>query len=351
MVVNLFLTLVCGFLGGYFLSKIKFPGGMMIGSLVGAATFNIIFKSGYMPIHSRVVSQIIAGTYIGTTIKNEDLKRFKSIYKQIIVLIIGMLVTNLISGFLVYKTSNLDLVTSLMSTVPGGISDMPIISAEMGADASKVAVLQFIRFIFGIGVFPIIIIKILKLKYINEPKNEKIISMTSLSDIKKDLDIVFVKTILVGIVFGTIGYLSKIPSATMVFSMISILILKFKTNSANMPRKIRIFAQLLAGSYIGSSVTKNDISEIFGLFIPSVILIVSYFLACMLIGKVINKKFNIPLIQAMLSSTPAGGSDMVLIAADLGIEGTDIAFLQTIRFIIVIAIFPQIMGFIVSLFT
>ena len=43
----------------------------------------------------------------------------------------GMLCLNLIMGFVIHKVTDLDWITSFMCAVPGGMSDTPIIAAEM----------------------------------------------------------------------------------------------------------------------------------------------------------------------------------------------------------------------------
>jgi len=67
----------------------------------------------------------------------------------------------------------MDLVTSLMCAIPGGMSDIPIISEEMGADSGKVAVMQFVRMVFGIGVFPSMIAKVSSSKHFRDEKVER----------------------------------------------------------------------------------------------------------------------------------------------------------------------------------
>lgn len=91
--------------------------------------------------------------------------RLKHIIRPAIALLSGMLVVNIALGFLMYFISPMDLTTALMCAVPGGISEMPIISVELGADASKVALMQFIRLVFGVGVFPTMIDKVSKLYF------------------------------------------------------------------------------------------------------------------------------------------------------------------------------------------
>lgn len=343
--LNFLLTILIGVFLGFIFFKLKVPGGMMVGSIVSVAIFNIATGMAYMPNSSRVVAQIIAGAFIGVGLEKGDLVRLKYIFKPAMTLLIGMLVLNIVSGFLIYYSSPLDLITSLMCAVPGGISDIPIISIDMGADSSKVAIMQFIRLVFGIGIFPSMISKTSKLKFFKQEDKHDIYKRTTNSNNKISY---FLLTITIASVFGTIGKFSGIPSATLVFSMISVIVLKLTTGKTCMPKWMRRFAQLLAGSYIGSSFEMNDVMEMRFLIAPVIILLVGYFIACFLIGYILHQKFNIPMNESMLAATPAGASDMALISADIGIESADVIVLQIIRMVAAVSIFPQIIRLIVS---
>lgn len=344
--LNFLLTLLIGVILGYVFLKLKVPGGMMVGSIVAVAVFNITTGMAYMPYSGRLAAQIIAGAFIGVGIEKGDLIRLKSIFKPALTLLIGMLILNVISGFLIYFTSPLDLVTSLMCAVPGGISDIPIISVDMGADSSKVAIMQFVRLVFGIGVFPSMISKVSNSKFYKKEEEREIFKRT----VNKANSIPYLLlTISVASIFGIIGKISGIPSATLVFSMFSVIILKLTTGKACMPKWMRRFAQLLAGAYIGSSFEMNDVMELKYLIVPSIVLIIGYFVACFLIGSILHKKFKMPINEAMLTSTPAGAADMALISADMGIESADIIVLQIIRMVSAVSIFPQIIRLIVSM--
>jgi len=154
----LFLTLAIGSICGLIAAKFKIPGGLMVGAIVGVATLNIIFGTAYMPGQTKLFVQVIAGAFIGCIMEKSDVERLPKIVKPTIIMLLGFLILNLSAGFLIYFVSPLSLVTSLMSAVPGGISDTPIIAASMGADAPKVAVMQMTRQILGIGVFPALIL-------------------------------------------------------------------------------------------------------------------------------------------------------------------------------------------------
>ncbi|MEL7647227.1 MAG: AbrB family transcriptional regulator [Sedimentibacter sp.] len=346
--INFLLTITAGTAAGYVLSKFKVPGGMMIGSIAGAAALNIATGMAYMPYVGRLAAQIIAGAFIGVGLEKSDLARLKTIYKPASALLLGMLILNIISGFLIYRSSSLDLTTSLMSAVPGGISDIPIISEEMGADSASVALLQFVRLVFGLGVFPSMISKVSNWKMFRQKSQTEIYKRTVSNDNSAKHMLL---TLAVAGVFGTIGKISGMPSAALVFSMVSVIIFKLTTGKACMPRSMRRFAQVLAGCYIGSSFTMNDAMELKNLVVPSLILLAGYFGACFIIGNILNKKYSIPIDEAMLATTPAGASDMALISAEIGIESSDVIVLQIIRMISAVSVFPQVIRLIVALAT
>ncbi len=344
--VNLFLTLIIGLIGGYIFLKLKVPGGMMVGSIVFITLFNIKTDIIYMPSVAKTIAQIIAGAFIGSGIEKDDLVRLKYITKPALILLIGMLILNIVTGFLIYLTSPMDLVTSFMCSVPGGMSDIPLISADMGADSSKVAVMQFVRMVFGIGVFPTIISKVTKSKaFITDNEDSPVRVESNLKNNKN-----FILTIIIAAIFGIIGKISNIPSATMVFSMFSVIAFKLITNKAYLPKWVRKFAQMMSGAYIGSGIGMNEIFDMKVIILPAFILILTYLFGCFIIGKILNSKFNMPIREAMLASIPAGASDMALISADLGVQSTNLIVLQVIRLVVVISVFPQVIRVFVHLF-
>ncbi len=344
---GLLITIVIATAFGYLFLKLKVPGGMMVGSIIAVATLNIATGVAYMPSFTRVVSQIVAGAFIGASVEKSDLTRLKLIFKPAIVLIMGMMILNVVDGFLIYKLSSLDLMTSLMAAVPGGMSNIPIISAEMGADASKVAVLQFIRLIVGIGIFPTMILKIDEWKSKNEDNEE----IHTYKRVKSELYGIqsSIVTITIATFAGLIGNYIGVAAGSIIFSMTSIIILKLSTGKACMPKLMKQLAQILAGAYIGSRIQYKDVLEMKFLVAPAIILIVGYLFACIIIGEILYRKFNIPTKEAMLAATPAGASDMALIASDIGIESADVIVLQIIRMVMAVSVFPQMVNLIVKI--
>lgn len=340
------LTMLVALIVGYVFLKLKVPGGMMVGSIVGVSILNITTGSAYMLPAAKTAAQIIAGAFIAVGLEKSDLKRLKFIIKPALILLIGMMIVNIASGFLIYTFSSLDLTTSLMCAVPGGMSNIPIISEEMGADSSKVAVMQFTRLLFGIGIFPFMITKVSKLKIFKEElevKDEVYKRIKTSNDSNLNLMI----TISIASICGLLGKWTNIPAAILVFAMTGTIILKLITNRVSMPRWMRRLAQMLSGAYIGSSIEMTEIVEMKDLVVPAIIMISGYLIACFIIGSLIHKNTKMAIDESMLAATPAGASDMALISADIGIDSADVVVLQVIRMLVVVSIFPQVIRLIV----
>lgn len=335
---NLIITIIAAFIGGYLLQKLRIPGGMMLGSVLTVAMLNINTNIVSIPSQFRFVAQCIAGAYIGMTVKKENFHRMKELIRPIMVLLGVLFVTNVLVGILIYMVSPLDLLTSFLCGIPGGISDTPLIAADLGADATKVTVLQFVRLISGIGMIPL---------FVRSAKNED----CSL-DVKKQTLITLKESpasskklwfaILVALVGGLLGKTMGIPAGTLLLSMVSILLLKAASIEVTFPIWFKRLAQLFSGAYIGSNFGYSDFLELKFLLLPAVVIVGLNLLVCYFLGHYISVKFNIPLSQAILSSSPAGASDMALIASDLGVSGSDVAMIQIARLIGAISIFPQI---------
>jgi membrane AbrB-like protein len=373
----LFITCVAGLLAGFLVARFHIPGGLMLGALAGVALFNI-FSGGaaWVPDQTKLLVQIIAGSFIGIAMERRDLARLPKLLKPMLVMGLGFLTLNIIAGFCMAALSPLDLVTALMSAVPGGVNETPVIAADMGADAPKVAVMQTLRLIFGLGAFPSLILAYEKSRHpascspasrpaaLSRPPCGPAPSSAAPegetlpdpppnipaedSRFRRGLKILL--TLAAGLAAGTLGSRTLIPGMTFVFPIAGALILKLVFNFASLPRGLRKAAQILSGCYLGSSFTIETVLEMRYLVLPLIVLILGYLLNGIATGRVLEKTCGFSRAESMLITIPAGASDMALIAADMGIVNSDISLLQVTRLLLVMTFFPQIINLILYCF-
>lgn len=327
-------TLLAALAVGMLFYRLRVPGGMMVGAVVGACALNLATGSAAMPWQAKTAAQIAAGAFIGVGVRREDLREMSSIVKTAGIVIGCLMVVNIVSGLIIWGVSPLDPLTALMASAPGGLSDIPIIAADMGADASKVLVLQFVRFVMGIAVFPTLISLL--------PMEEGGGAAGTYERGKADWPHTLL-TLIAAAVAGLLGRASPVPGGTMAFATIGSIAFKLVYEKACLKKSVRLAAQCLSGAYVGAGIGMTQIMELRYLFAPALALLLCYTLGALLIGRLLQKQGIFTRRESYLAATPAGASDMALISADLGVRNVRLILLQVMRLIVVITIFPTVL--------
>lgn len=343
IIVTLFIALI----GSFLALKIRVPAGAIIGAIISVAFVSIAFGFAEMPSGIKFVTQTIAGAYIGSGLTRESLREIKDLALSACILIVSLMLTNILLGFILYYTSTLDLCTSLFAVVPGGIAEMSVIADDMGANTAIVSVFQVARLVGTLCTFPVLITRIMNAeKQILDAGVEK-------------LNTGFIPTgthwhefyfvMLVAVAAGTLGQLTNFPGGVLLFSVISTGYFKIKTNKGYVPKSMKRLAQTLMGAYVGVKVTRDVLITIGSLWPHVIMVVVAYFFFCLLTGLTMSKLAKVDKITAAFSCTPSGASDMALIASEFGTVTPTIAALQIIRVVSIIAIFPSMISLILKL--
>jgi len=344
---QLVLTFAVGLIIGLIFYKLKVPGGMMIGAIVGVAALNITTGMSSMPYYAKFVAQTTAGAFIGCSIEKSDIKRMPHLIKPLSVLLGIYLAVNLSVGIIIWKTTPVDLTTALMSAVPGGMTDTPIIAADMGANAAQVAVLQFVRMTVGIGFSPRLIQRIDKKYGVDAAANNSCGHARHKTGERSGK--IFAATLVIAVLGGITGRMLGIPAGVLVFSMIAVMIFKLFSGHGFLPMWAKRIAQVLSGAYVGSGITRSDVFELKYLILPALTILIFYTANCLLTGYLFRRRFGFSRKVSMLIATPAGASDMALISSDIGVNSTDLIVIQVARMILVISLFPQVIQLVVNL--
>lgn len=348
-ILPLLATLAVGVTCGLLFKKLKVPAGYMIGAFAGVAVLSITTGFVWLPAETRTAVQVIAGAFVGCSIERSDLARLRCFVRPILLMLATFLVLNLALGFAIWAASPLDLVTSLMCAVPGGINDTPIVAADMGADAPAVTIMQLIRQVLGIGVFPIMIALFDEYRTAHghpDANESKLASGGKRVKSKQKSPVSTIAALGVAALAGTFGKMTGVPGLTFTASILAVLVLKLVFDFAFIPKWVKKVCQLVAGCYLGTLLTAQGLSGLADLAVPAFILIAGYTLNCFATGRLESKLFGYGRKEGMLIASPAGASDMALIIDDLNVKNVDVIIMQVIRAAFVMAFFPQIINLI-----
>lgn len=348
-IAKMLLTLAVSAFFGFILFKLHIPGGFLVGSIVGALCLSAFTGLAEMPSAAKLMAQITAGAFIGTGITIADLKKIKHSILPIGIVIISLLFLNLAVGGAIHLLFGLDLLTALMCCIPGGMSDVPLIAADLGADLSPIVLAQFSRMLAGTGIFPALINKVGS-HHCPEPDPETAKPSQSTARPAWNTPPWVAAVLLCAAVCGLVGKMLDIPAGALVFAMLGAMLFSLFIRPVRIPLSIKRIAQCLSGAYIGCSAGVNAFSGLGQLLLPILLIVTAYFVNALLTGRLITRLTGIPTKESMLMLTPAGASDMALISSEIGVDSPALVLMQVVRMIVAVSVFPVIDMLVVSLF-
>jgi len=158
-----FVSLSVSTVGGIIGLFTGIPAGPMIFAMACGVLINISYRHAYMPIQMRFMAQIMAGIFLGMRITPESVSGITRAGGPALVMILSMITIPVFIGYIVHKFTKMDLGTSLLSSTPGGMSEMSLLANDMGFDFMKVSITHLARIIIVITIFPQLINLILRM--------------------------------------------------------------------------------------------------------------------------------------------------------------------------------------------
>ena len=362
MILQIGFTLLIGLLGGLAAKKLQVPAPFMIGSMIAVAVFSIITGEMKMEGSLKVFAQIVSGAYIGQQVSKKDFLNLPKLAASIASLMLLFTVNMIVIGFVFIAFFKMDAVTAFLSCLPGGIVDVSLMSIDMGAQSDIVATLQSARLVGILIILPMWVAFITKHFAPEDSKQEAAPSSSGTagphafkdkkSREKRSLKEEWTNNALIlaiASIGGLIGLWLGIPVGALIFSLIFSSILKIIKNTEQLTKAIRYVAQVFAGSLIGINFTQKSLMELVHLIIPIILLLTSYLIINAFFGFIMYKRGILDLQSALFASSPAGATDISLLAGELGGDMPKIAGIQISRTLYTVIIMPMLVRLIVYL--
>lgn len=147
-------TFIIAAIGGYIFNALDVPAGGMIGAIVVTVAMNLKFEDSHLPKKAKQIARVGVGCYIGVLIKEEFIADLHTLIFPSIVVIIGITLFTVIMAIMMSKIFKIDLVTAMLMSMPGGITEISVIADDFGADQAKIMCVHSLRLICVITLFP-----------------------------------------------------------------------------------------------------------------------------------------------------------------------------------------------------
>ncbi len=337
-------TVIVAILGGFIGVRLKRPMGRFLGALMGVIALNLIFCHSYFYPDLILWMKVFSGAMIGSKIGRSELKTLRTLIFPTAILLVGLIALNLIFGGLVYRFSDLDLATSLFAVTPGGLTDITLMSADLGADPTYVGLLQIFR---QFAIFLILVPLMQKILQRTRGGQEK---AATNEVIQPDFHIVtFIQLILSAAAGGILFQTLSLSGGALTGAMLGSAAYSVATQPSAYPKICKEGLRIMGGIYIGVGITRASIQHLHELVIPMLIMLVGIVVFVLLIAFTMYKLTKLDLAICLLASTPGGLQEMSLLSEEFGADTPKVAVMHTARLLTIITFFPAMIQFIYHL--
>ncbi len=154
-------TLLLATAGGLVGSGLGIPAGAFVGALAATGTASYLgFRLAAPPKIVRDLAQLGLGSIIGLSATAETMRLLGRIFLPTLAITAVMLLWGLALALMVRRLARWNLMTCLIATSPGGITQLAAISEDLGADPLRVSLLHLVRLFTVYLILPPLIVRL-----------------------------------------------------------------------------------------------------------------------------------------------------------------------------------------------
>jgi membrane AbrB-like protein len=328
--IVIFIIACCG---GWLFGLLHFPLPWTLGPLATVMVAKIKFKNEiYWPTRIRDIAMVVLGYVMGSPFTPRTGQHILSQLPAMTILTLLTIFICLLGGYIIGKYLDLHLSTSLLGSMPGGLSQMVIVCEDVeGSDAAAVTLMQTIRVITTVFFVPFLVLHGLA-DHVDQ-----------VSRAASDFSYAQIPTIALfaGVVIGAI-YLAKyvkLPSPYLIAPVVATAVLVLSGIDAPvLPPVVIAVAQICVGIKIGMGVEFSSLAnwrKLVALNFISMLVIIALLLG---IDYVFARLSGTSFVTAFISTAPGGINEMGLTALMVHADLSMVIAFQLFRLLFVLMI-------------
>ena len=323
LAIRLGRTLVIGAAGGAVFAWLNLPLAWMLGAMVATTAASLGGATLHVPAPMRSIMVAIIGVLLGASFTPEVLDKAREWPLTIgcLALYIGFVIGILFLYF--RRVMGFDAPTAYFSAAPGGLSEMVITGAAMGADDRTIALIHAAR----------VLVVVLTIPFWYR-------FMTGVTTMPSSIgpsigaiglaDLAMLGACAVAGVWA--GRLVRLPAYRLSGPLLASAVVHATGLSASAPPwEIVAVAQVVVGSAIGARFTGVPVRRVLGLAAAAVVSTVVMLAATVAFALVLAPATGIDWRSIVLAYAPGGLAEMSLVALSLGIETAFVATHHVLR--------------------
>lgn len=146
MIASIAATTVAALAGAGVATVLRLPAAPLLGAMIGVAALTLSSDLSWQaPSAFKWAVYVAIGALLGQSVTRASLAALRSSAVPIVVTVVLFLVFGLVLAWGLWRFTDFDVHTALLSTAPGGIAQMGALSAEANANVPVVLSIHVLR--------------------------------------------------------------------------------------------------------------------------------------------------------------------------------------------------------------
>lgn len=346
-VLQVLATLAVALAGALGARRLRVPGGAILGAIALVAGYNVMTGLAMMPAWLKVIAQCVCGVFIGARIRRADLAHIRRIALPVLLTVIGMIACCLLMGLALSALAGIDRRAALLACAPGGVTEMALIGADIGADVPFISVSHIVRLAVVVSVFPVLLKAVLR-RLMRRGRVSRAENVAEAAPAPRPAapqsPWLLARTLLLGLAAGLLGWRLGVPAGAMLFSMVATAALNIVRGDVYVPMGFRLGAQACTGALVGASITGAALLQVAASLLPICLVLVGFFVINLFLAYLLVRIGHLDTATAMFCTTPGGATEMSLLAGEYGANLPVVSTIQILRSIAVVALYPWLVS-------
>ena len=330
--IRLIETVTVGAIGGYVFSLLHLPLPWVLGSLTFIMVWQGVTKRViYWPNLLKNAGFMVLGIYFGLYFTMDTFTTIGPYILPYVFSTVALILASIVVAVFVTRWIQVDKITSVFGSIPGGLSEMVLASEALNAKSSYVVIFQTVRLMTVLFTVPAVIMYFFTLQ---QPSSD--VMNSTVASHHPYTYFLYIIPVIIGVLVR-----DKLPAGIVVVPLAVTAFLNISVMElASIPSILLVCAQISVGVGLGKNISFEDLKlggkYSFVYFGVSLLLILISFV----LGGVLAYFTSLNLATAILSIAPGGLIEMVLTASVVGGDPAVVSALQLIRILIIILFVP-----------
>lgn len=333
------ITFVVAGAAGGLVSLSGIPLGWMIGAMLAVIIVSLSGLPAAEPSPLMPYVKASVGTLLGATVTTAIFTAISQWWGSLVFLLLVMAISGFLCYQVLHRALKFDRGSAALCAIPGGITEMIILSEQANADQTKVAIVHALRIALCVLMIPLLINSTMTLDVVQRG----VATSTEMSVIDWAWFV-----LCVGLSIMINRYI-KLPAGLILVALVLCAVLHLTgVTHFQVPGYITNLIQVFIGINVGARFIGTTLKQLIHVLLAALVVVTIQISIAFGSALLIANYTDLNLIALILAYSPGGLAEMSMIALAMGIEVIFIGMHHLIRVLLALFMGPLLLSWVVQ---